>query len=204
MAKPPFSVGISGHINLHPDDLPVLREAVRSVLQSITEEHPDRPLRILSSLAEGADRLVTHEALAFDSALTAVLPMNRNEYENDFASPESRREFRTLLEQAEVVMHANLGADPDLPSRYTASDLYLAADSDLILALWDGQPTGKGAGTAWVLGQRLDDPAASTAGPVVHLLTRRADQPPLESPGKIRWLLPGWQEVPASKALQPS
>lgn len=202
MPEPPLVLGVSGHIKLHPDDLPLVRQSVHAVLDSVASELPERPLRILSSLAEGADRLVVQETAAHQPHLTAVLPMPPEDYERDFATPASRAEFRNLLARAEQVVRADLAAEPDAPSRYTASDRYLARHSDLLIALWDGLPTNKEAGTAWVLGQRLDDPAAPTAGPVVHVSCRREDQPPPEQPASVRWLLPGWREAASGEVLR--
>lgn len=159
------------------------------------------PLRFLSSLAEGADRLVALEALKLNPEFVAVLPMASEEFQQDFPTSDSREEFQRLLGEANQVVRADKGAPPNLPSRYTSSDLRIAASRHLLIALWDGLPTSKEAGTAWVVGQRLDDPTAERAGPVVHILCRRTGQAPLELSGATRWLLPGWVESDQSCVL---
>ena len=59
----PFVVGVTGHRDLRPDDGPNLEKAVQKAFERIRKECPDTPLVLLSSLAEGADRLVAHFAL---------------------------------------------------------------------------------------------------------------------------------------------
>ena len=56
-------------------------------------------LRLLSPLAEGADRLVAKAALLSGYRLEVAMPFAQAEYEQDF-DPEGVTEFRALLDQA--------------------------------------------------------------------------------------------------------
>jgi hypothetical protein len=56
-------LGVTGHRDLRPQDVAGLRDAVRGVLRGFRERYPSTRLVVLSSLAEGADRLVAYEAL---------------------------------------------------------------------------------------------------------------------------------------------
>src|ERR1700710_487161 len=95
-------VGVTGH---RPKDLPPpdsqkeLREAIRRVLSEIKSETfrlfetwknfyaGDKPtLRLISPLAEGADRLVAEEARNLDYEIQNPLPFHQEEYEKDFTT----------------------------------------------------------------------------------------------------------------------
>src|SRR5579872_226836 len=102
-----FRVGITGHRRLeNPDALiPAIREAV-ALLRDLLPEHADSDvdLVVVSSLAEGADRLVARELLAEQtSRLEVILPVARTAYAEDFQDAASRKEFRSLLARASQV-----------------------------------------------------------------------------------------------------
>jgi hypothetical protein len=99
---------------------------------------PSPVLRLLTSLAEGTDRIAAHAALHLGFEVQAPLPFLQEEYEKDFAVPGSVEEFRSLLAQASSVFRLN--ADPaarDLG--YRAAGEVVATQCDLLLAVWDGQ-----------------------------------------------------------------
>jgi hypothetical protein len=75
----PLIVGVTGHRDLVPDEAPAIRALVRSFLVQLRERFPDRPLQLLSPLAEGADRLVADVALELGFALaTPIAPWYRS------------------------------------------------------------------------------------------------------------------------------
>ncbi|MDR2973867.1 MAG: hypothetical protein LBV00_04010 [Propionibacteriaceae bacterium] len=96
---------------------------------------------MLSSLADGADRLCARVALDMGCRLRVPLPMARADYERDFGE-ESRREFDYLLSQAEdAFVVGSLEPTPNQPRRgyfYRQAGLYVARQSHLLIALWDG------------------------------------------------------------------
>lgn len=134
-------IGVTGHRNLADD--PSVRKRIAMVLDRIRELAPSSPttpilLGVVSPLAEGADRLVAREVLGRpDTALEAALPLPRDEYLNDFATPASRREFDELMEEASLITV--------LPPTVTREDAYLQVGQylvdrcDVLLAIWDGE-----------------------------------------------------------------
>ena len=109
---------------------------------------------LLSCLAEGADRLVAQAALQVKgTSIEAVLPLPADEYEKDFASPESRREFACLLEQAErvTVVKAESAVGEARNLAYERAGRYLVDTCDLLIAVWDGQPARGRGGTAEIV-----------------------------------------------------
>jgi hypothetical protein len=108
-------------------------------------------LRVISSLAEGADRIVVHEVLRrTGSSLEAVLPLPQQEYEEDFAAA-SRAEFRHLLLRADTVTELNPVAGRDVA--YARAGDAVLDRCDVLLAVWDGAPARGEGGTANVVGK---------------------------------------------------
>ncbi len=190
----PLLIGVTGHRNLRPDDMPALEHEVRKLFEGLQKRFPHTPLTLLSPLAEGADRLVARVAVAMDVRLEVLLPMPLAEYLTDFASEASRIEFERLHARAEQSIELPLAENSSIeeicqpgPARnrqYDAVGEYIARHSQILIALWDGAPSEKVGGTANVVHRRLTDlpRAASTllhppdpvhSGPVYHIVTPR-------------------------------
>jgi len=89
--------------------VPAIREAVRRLLD-LLPAHAESEVTVVavSSLAEGADRLVACEVLAQPGwRLEVVLPLPASDYAHDFRDEQSRKEFRRLLRQASQVRQAD-------------------------------------------------------------------------------------------------
>lgn len=135
-------VGVTGHRALaEPDDV---RRRVDAFLDA-----QGAPLVAVSSLAEGADRLVAQAVLDRGGRLEVPLPLEQTDYETDFADAASVAEFRRLLAAAATVT--------TVPPSATREDAYAAAGAavldgaDVVLALWDGEPGRGRGGTAEVV-----------------------------------------------------
>ena len=99
----PLVIGVTGHRDLVPEEVPRIRDMVRGFLRTMQASFPDLPLVVMSALAEGADRLVAAEARAMGLPLIVPLPMPRELYVTDFETRESREEFEDLSRGAEVL-----------------------------------------------------------------------------------------------------
>jgi len=111
-------------------------------------------LRVLSSLAEGSDRTVAMIAIDAGFTLHALLPFSRDDYAADFAAAESDAEYRDLLGRAERVFELP-GDRADLDRGYDLAARALVAHSDILIALWDGDPGRGPGGTAAVVAMAL-------------------------------------------------
>lgn len=136
-----FRIGITGHRCLgDPEALvPAIQEALRLLRERIPEfTTPDVVLVAVSSLAEGADRLVARDLLAEPGArLEVVLPLARSDYARDFHDAESRREFWHLLELASRVQEAPAHASRE--EAYEWAGRRVVDQCDALIAVWDGE-----------------------------------------------------------------
>jgi hypothetical protein len=157
----PLLIGVTGHRHPHPEDIAAAEAALDRVIADLRQRLPDTPLRVVSGMADGADRIVVRVALRHQLPVTALLPMPLHEYAADF-SASSLAELREILaqpgvEQIELPIPAGLQS-PGAPLGPAARDeLYhrlaacLTRKSNVILALWDGVSTGLVGGTSQVL-----------------------------------------------------
>ena len=197
--KPPLalSVGIVGHRpNRLPEaarakiaaDIGAVLDAIAAAMRQALGDHGavfsgKAVLSLVDSLAEGADRIAARAlvarmegddgALAF--ALDAVLPFGGEEFEKDFADERSRDEFRDLLGAARAVL--------ELPGRraaeagaYEAAAYTVVDQSDVLVAVWDGGPSGGRGGTTDTV------EAAARAGRPLIIIDARGEKPP-----HLRW-----------------
>jgi hypothetical protein len=192
----PLVIGVTGHRDLQPQDREPLGAALRAWFAELRRTLPSTPLVLLSPLAEGADRLVARVFLEAGAGerLLVPLPMQLHEYERDFASGESLKEFRALcaagqsFEVPSTLFREPLPPEdaPDWRERgYERVGAFIVRYSHLMLALWDGHDTGQRGGTSEVVRFRLEglpdrllargDPLdPPEIGPLYHLPTPRS------------------------------
>ena len=144
LAVTQLSVTVVGHRFLA--EVPKIEAGIDDALRRIEASHALRPLTVLSPLAEGVDRIAVLRALARpETRLIAPLPLEQSDYETDFLSEESLAEFRWLLGQADEVLV--LPPPPSRAEAYEAGTRYLLDHADVVLAVWDGQPSQGQGGT---------------------------------------------------------
>jgi hypothetical protein len=145
-----LTVGVTGHRYL--TDVDRIAAGVDQALGRIEAAFRVAPSRVISALAEGADRLVVLRMLArSDVQLTVPLPFPRSEYVRDFRTPESRDEFLRLLARADEVVA--LGPRSTRDEAYRAAGRYVLDHSDVLIAVWDGQPAQGVGGTGHIVAE---------------------------------------------------
>lgn len=195
--KTPLYLGLSTHRRIHPVALPKIEEAAKAVLAEAVKIAADRDsyLVMLNSLAEGGDTLLARLAIKMKIPIIAILPRVLTSYAEDFES-DAKMELFSLTAKSE-----NLFVTPDIEKRgrsdydyfYRQAGIYVAAKSDIFVALWDGvagKPDGCGAAEAYDFAKNASyaDPEHAyplKARTLYHILAPRPTQDPTRA-GEIR------------------
>lgn len=135
-------VGVTGHQDIPRRVVPALEDMVQQLL-----ERQPGPLTCVSSLARGADQMCAGLALRRGSSLHVVVPCAR--YEESFATPAALEQFTSLLARSDSVETLSFPGPSE--EAFLAAGRRVVDLSDLLTAVWDGQPArGKG-GTAEIV-----------------------------------------------------
>lgn len=138
-----ISIGVVGHRFFALEDR--LKSGIDQALSRIDLLFAEEVWSILSSLAEGADRLVVERILSFRprTHLIVPLPLPLENYRMDFSSPDSLKEFDRLLAKAADVILLPETACRD--ESYRMAGIFIVEHAEVLIALWDGRGAlGKG------------------------------------------------------------
>ncbi len=171
-------IGVTGHRRLDdPAAMQALvKKAIDAEVEALIPEESRRKtervrrsgtnaivFRVLSPLAEGADRVVARAILDYPNAcLDAVLPLALEDYLEDFATEGSRAEFEELLNLCKkpVLLRTRRiqdeRRDPDGQTElrrdaYANAGRYVVDHCDLLIAVWNGEPSRERGGTAEIV-----------------------------------------------------
>jgi hypothetical protein len=163
-------------------DLQFLERRVEAVIEEIEtaarslstapQSNDSIEFRLITGLAEGADQLVSDRALQKGWQIQALLPFAVEEVVEDFTHAEAQGRFESLIQQADGVVRFNYAREPHTAQGHRAVGEYLLRSSDLLVAVWDGQPSRGVGGTAWSL-----ERAAELGIPLVCIRIDRTDYP---------------------------
>ncbi len=183
------TLGLSTHRNIAPEAVDAVNASAYRYLESVKAdcEAKGEQLVMLNSLAEGGDTLLAKAALSLGIPYIAVLPRKKASYAADFEG-KALDDFLFLCDKAKTVMVSpdiEQENDTTLDYTYRQAGIYVAAASDIFLALWDGvpgKPNGCGAAEAYAFagvgGYR--DPTGAyplKKRTLCHILTPRPGQP---------------------------
>lgn len=134
-------------------------------------------LRMVSALAEGADRMCAAAGLAACFSLDVPLPFTRDVYCDDFPDPQSKAEFRQFLGRASTILELP-GDRAQADNAYSLVGGAILAISDILIAVWNGEASAGRGGTGDVVASALEQ-----GKPVIHV--------PLAADAPVRLLWPG-------------
>ena len=167
--KPVLAVGVTGHrpARLEGVDTEVLAISVGRVMAQLSAAAgTHRALRLVSSLAEGADSIAADQALALGWALDVVLPFSRADNLHDYPDAQVRAALDSRLDRAEAVFALDgQRADSGIEAQaYERAGRIMLAQSDILLAIWNGDPPLGRGGTAQIVAE-----AVAQGVPVLHI-----------------------------------
>lgn len=162
MSQLPLLLGITGHRDIHPDDIGVARDVTHGLIVQLGTRYPHTPLVVLSALAEGSDQIVAQVAQANGTPVVCLLPMPLDAYRLTLSTGGARTEFDRLLNCSShfVLADEKIGADStedpgSADGYFRALGKALATFSHVLLALWDGMPRDAPGGTGDTVRMRL-------------------------------------------------
>jgi hypothetical protein len=122
--------GITGHVNLTPDSIPLVYRAIVDVLTP----YADGALIGLSCIARGADSIFAEAILDLGGQLEVLVPAE--DYRVKEVGPDHAAQFDSLIKRAtDVQVLPFLEANRDA---YEAANRTMVSSSDRLLAVWDG------------------------------------------------------------------
>lgn len=160
MKEKSFVIGITGHRDLNKDTFKQLSEKISIFLTDIKQKLPNTPIKIISGMADGADRIIVKEGLKQNIAIDVIQPMPDSLYQADF-SEDSWQEFKSVIADDNVTTKVLPTTFIDIESAkeqggtrdklYHALGQYIVEQSNLVVAIWDGVNSGLKGGTADVV-----------------------------------------------------
>ena len=169
-------------------NLPNLRERMRETLLLVQEtcralHQRNRDcfasdavaLRFVSALADGADQIGAELALELGWELDAVLPFDRDYYRTTLADDAARQRFDALVKRAGRLLELP-GNPEDEAEGYAMVGRATVAQSDLLMAVWDGERARGRGGTAEVVAL-----AIAHGTPIAHF------SPVEDCPARLLW-----------------
>jgi hypothetical protein len=165
---PLLSIGITGHRAIAAD--PMVSRAVQAAITKVfrTLENGSTlsktgkslssstrfRLKVISMLAEGADLVGMQAALDCGAELMGVLPFDEQSYRDAFAGGPSRVVFDKVWSKLSsiVVLGGIVGDD----ASYELANSAILDRSDVVIAVWDGDPARGPGGTGDVVHDALE------------------------------------------------
>jgi hypothetical protein len=124
------------------------------VLSGLGRGVDDRTMTAVTALAEGSDRLFADAALERGWRLDVLLPLASEDYETTFSDASATPHYRALLARASQVTLLP-GTLADRKAAYAAVGEATVAASDLLVAVWDGEPAAGRGGTPEIIAEAL-------------------------------------------------
>ena len=156
------TVGVIGHRDIVQTF--ELKKDIKQLFMNLYSKNEE--VKLLSPLADGADRLVADiylEVFKEKAKLIVPLPFNVHRYMEDFNS-KSKEEFKAYLKIAEDVIEV----ENTQGCNYRSVGVYVVDKSNILLALWDGTFNHKSGGTGDIVEYARDEEKE-----VVHFVCKR-------------------------------
>jgi hypothetical protein len=172
----PLVLGVTGHRDLHAGDETALRTTVAHIFLDLQKNRfPHSPLRLLTSLAPGADQLVAEVAEKHGVEILVPLPFPADIYaaSSSFEGFPAAREklhewlFVKKVKSFVVPLPEKLGST-DLPAwehvirdpqrrriAYANTGGYIARHCHALIGLWNGKLSGNPSGTEEIIDYKL-------------------------------------------------
>ena len=165
-----LTIGVTGHrpARLGHVDMADLATRVQEALAAFAAAGGGRETRLVSNLAEGADSVAFDQAAALGWPLDVVLPFEPNRNAREFPDPAARAALEARLARAGAVLSLASDSEEAPEIAYERAGRVMLAQSDVLLAIWDGAPARGRGGAAQII-----EEAVGQGIPVIHVAVAR-------------------------------
>jgi hypothetical protein len=136
-------IGITGHSNLTADTAALVAGGIRKALA----EYERSELTGVTCLARGADQVFARVVLELGGAVEVVLPAS--DYRDRKVKTDNAAEFDELIDKATAVRIMPFSESGR--QAYMAASEHVLSTVEVMVAVWDGNPSGGYGGTADVV-----------------------------------------------------
>jgi hypothetical protein len=154
----PLIVGLIGHRKLLPEELDGLVAEFDDFLAGLIGSFKHTPILLLTSLAEGADRIALRSRFRDSLTIYAVLPFEIEDYRSDFQGEHSLKDFEDSLNRVdqfiEVFSGDSKSLQRDLDYRKCAN--WISDRSNILVAIWNGKFNDEPGGTSDTINYRME------------------------------------------------
>ncbi|MEO3749204.1 hypothetical protein [Streptomyces sp. B6B3] len=141
------TVAVTGHMDLTDESVPLVRAALRRLLDRYAREVGEELVGV-SCIAAGADSLFAEALLEVGGRLVVVIPSH--DYRRTRVAPDHAVTFDRLVRAATEVHR--MPVETASRAAYEAANRVMLGRADRLVAVWNGAPPGgAGGGTADVV-----------------------------------------------------
>lgn len=174
-------IGVTGHRldRLGVDNVAAVTDALDALflrIEQIAQPRGSGDLRLVTGLAEGADCIAADRAVARGWMLDVVLPFFREDFADDFLEGAARDQFVARLSTSAAIFElpGDRNAAAGQGVAYERAGRVVLAQSDILVAIWDGGPIRGRGGTPQIVAE-----AVLLGIPVIHIDPAHAQSPKL-------------------------
>lgn len=185
----PFIIGLVGHRELSENELPDLQQAFDLYISKLLSELKHTPILILTSVAEGSDRLAHKSKFRNRIKICSVLPFEKEEYAKDFPGKLKLSEFQATLDDSDYVIaftpktSSKKMTEAERNRAYRDSAFWICDRANSLYAIWDGNTSRGVGGTADTVKYRIRKMGANaqidSGINLVHLQASNANSAPV-------------------------
>ena len=154
----PLTVGLIGHRKLLPQELDGLVAEFDDFLAGLLGSFKHTPILLLTSLAEGADRIALRSRFRDSLTICAVLPFEIEDYRSDFQGAHSLKDFEDSLSRVDQCIEA-FSSDSKSSQRnldYRKCANWISDRSNILVAIWNGKFNDEPGGTSDTINYRIE------------------------------------------------
>ena len=154
----PLIVGLIGHRKLPAHELDGVVAEFDCFIAGLLGSLKHTPILLLTSLAEGADRIALRSRFRDSLTICAVLPFQLEDYRNDFKGAHSVEDFEQSLNSADECIEPfksdSKNIERDLDYRKCAN--WISERSNILVTIWNGKFNDEPGGTSDTINYRTE------------------------------------------------